>query len=26
VLTINAGTLGYSFDNQDEIIAVGKFE
>jgi hypothetical protein len=26
VLTINAGTLGYSFDSQDEIIAVGKFE
>jgi hypothetical protein len=26
VLTINVGTLGYSFDSQDEIIAVGKFE
>jgi hypothetical protein len=26
VLTINEGTLGYSFDSQDEIISVGKFE
>ena len=26
ILTINVGTLGYSFDGQDEIIAVGKFQ
>jgi hypothetical protein len=26
VLTINEGTLGYSFDSQDDIISVGKFE
>lgn len=25
VLTVNTSSLGYSFDNQDEIIAVGKF-
>jgi hypothetical protein len=26
VLTINAGTLGYGFDTQDDIVAVGKFQ
>lgn len=26
ILTINTGTLGYSLDTQDEVIAVGKFE
>lgn len=25
VLTVNTGSLGYGFDNQDEVIAVGKF-
>ena len=25
VLTVNTGSLGYGFDNQDEIVAVGKF-
>jgi hypothetical protein len=26
VLTINTGTLGYSLDTQDDIVAVGKFQ
>lgn len=26
ILTVNTTTLGYSFDTQDEIVAVGKFE
>jgi hypothetical protein len=25
ILTVNTGSLGYGFDNQDVIIAVGKF-